>query len=301
MSRSAVTGSSATATSATSRRRRQSTSSGRGFAKRSGFGWSATCRLAPSSAAASIPGAIVALMSELGAAPVRTFSIGFQEKEYDELEYARLVAKRYETRPRRVRRPAERAGDPSHAGVALQRAVRGLVGHSDVPPLRADAPVCHGRAQRGRGRRELCGVRALSSQRPGRRFDEIPPVLRRPLDLVARMVPASGTSRSVMSRGQAFPRSARRGPRAAIRALDVPLSAAAQVRALPAEFQEVAGGDASDILLRSYAESDAPDFVDATLDVDVNNYLPDDLLVKVDIATMAHGLEATVAAAGSSV
>jgi asparagine synthase (glutamine-hydrolysing) len=42
-------------------------------------------------------GAIVALMSELGAAPVRTFSIGFQEKEYDELEYARLVAKRYET------------------------------------------------------------------------------------------------------------------------------------------------------------------------------------------------------------
>ena len=35
-----------------------------------------------------------------------------------------------------------------------------------------------------------------------------------------------------------------------------------------------------------------PDFVDATLDVDVNNYLPDYLLVKVDIATMAHGLEA---------
>ena len=42
----------------------------------------------------------------------------------------------------------------------------------------------------------------------------------------------------------------------------------------------------------SYAASDAPDFIDATLDVDVNNYLPDDLLVKVDIATMAHGLEA---------
>jgi asparagine synthase (glutamine-hydrolysing) len=31
--------------------------------------------------------------------------------------------------------------------------------------------------------------------------------------------------------------------------------------------------------------------VDARLDVDVNNYLPDCLLVKVDIATMAHGLE----------
>ncbi len=41
-----------------------------------------------------------------------------------------------------------------------------------------------------------------------------------------------------------------------------------------------------------YARSDAPDFVDATLDVDVNSYLPDDLLVKVDIASMAFGLEA---------
>ena len=39
----------------------------------------------------------MALMSELGAAPVRTFSIGFEQKEYDELEYARLVATRYET------------------------------------------------------------------------------------------------------------------------------------------------------------------------------------------------------------
>jgi asparagine synthase (glutamine-hydrolysing) len=45
-------------------------------------------------------------------------------------------------------------------------------------------------------------------------------------------------------------------------------------------------------LLQAYADSDAPDFVDATLSVDVRHYLPDDLLVKVDIATMAHGLEA---------
>src|SRR5690606_36750486 len=37
--------------------------------------------------------------------------------------------------------------------------------------------------------------------------------------------------------------------------------------------------------------SDAQDPVDAMLDVDVQYYLPDCLLVKVDIATMAHGLE----------
>lgn len=45
------------------------------------------------------------------------------------------------------------------------------------------------------------------------------------------------------------------------------------------------------MLLDAYRATDATDIVDATLDVDVTTYLPGDLLVKVDIATMAHGLE----------
>src|SRR5262245_59729694 len=40
---------------------------------------------------------VVALITELGAAPVRTFSIGFEEAAYDEREHARLVARRFET------------------------------------------------------------------------------------------------------------------------------------------------------------------------------------------------------------
>jgi asparagine synthase (glutamine-hydrolysing) len=59
------------------------------------------------------------------------------------------------------------------------------------------------------------------------------------------------------------------------------------------EFYRAAGdGDELAVMLDLYRETDAPDFGDATLGVDAALYLPDDLLVKVDIASMAHSLEA---------
>jgi asparagine synthase (glutamine-hydrolysing) len=41
--------------------------------------------------------AVVAFMSELGARPLRTFSVGFEEPEYSELPFARMVARRCST------------------------------------------------------------------------------------------------------------------------------------------------------------------------------------------------------------
>ncbi len=40
---------------------------------------------------------IVGLMSELGVQPIRTFSIGFEERSYNELKYARIIAKKFQT------------------------------------------------------------------------------------------------------------------------------------------------------------------------------------------------------------
>jgi asparagine synthase (glutamine-hydrolysing) len=236
-------------------------------------------------------GSIVALMSELGAAPVRTFSIGFEEKEYDELEYARLVANRYETQHREfVVRPN-----------ALEILPR-LVWHYNEPFADSSAIPTYILSELTRryvtvalngdaGDENFAGYERYRANVLASRYDEIPPMLRRPIHLVARMVPASGTSGSVMSRGKRFLEALGEGrERRYIRWMSHfhPLLKAELCQA---DFQEAAGPDPSDILLRSYAASDAPDFVDATLDVDVNNYLPDDLLVKVDIATMAHGLE----------
>src|SRR5205823_7404900 len=40
---------------------------------------------------------VVATMARLGSRPVKTFSIGFDEKDYDELHYARLAARAFGT------------------------------------------------------------------------------------------------------------------------------------------------------------------------------------------------------------
>ena len=47
-----------------------------------------------------------------------------------------------------------------------------------------------------------------------------------------------------------------------------------------------------DVLVRIWMTSTARSAVDRMLDTDVNTYLPDDLLVKMDIATMAYSVEA---------
>ena len=49
--------------------------------------------------------------------------------------------------------------------------------------------------------------------------------------------------------------------------------------------------DSLTVLDAAYAASDAPTFLERTVHADVQLYLPDDLLVKMDIASMAHSLE----------
>ena len=46
---------------------------------------------------------VVAMMSQLSAKPVKTFSIGFAEQDFSELEYSDAVAKRYGTEHQQIR------------------------------------------------------------------------------------------------------------------------------------------------------------------------------------------------------
>jgi asparagine synthase (glutamine-hydrolysing) len=52
--------------------------------------------------------------------------------------------------------------------------------------------------------------------------------------------------------------------------------------------------DPLDFLLKKFEDSGTDNFLERLLYVDINSYLPEDLLVKMDIATMANSLEARV-------
>ena len=110
--------------------------------------------------------AVVAIMSKVGAKPVKTFSIGFEEKDFSEVTYARQVARLYETdHHEEVLRPQRRRA-AAQAGAGLRRAVRRSVGAADLPAVADDPQPRDGRAV---GRRRRRGASPATPATPTRR------------------------------------------------------------------------------------------------------------------------------------
>ena len=237
-------------------------------------------------------GTVVALMADLGARPVKTFSIGFEEKEYDELAYARLVARRYQTE--------------HHEFVVRPKAVEIfplLVWHYNEPFADSSAIPTFYLAQLARqhvtvalngdaGDENFAGYDRYVANRLAARYERIPRPLRRTLEALVRAIPAAPRSRTLVARGKRFFEALAEPPERRYARWVSHFQPGLKGELCTPEFQRAAGaGDPVERLVEAYRASDAPDLIDATLDVDVNTYLPDDLLVKVDVATMAHALE----------
>lgn len=231
--------------------------------------------------------AVVAIMSRLSSAPVRTFSIGFKEAAYNELDYARQVAQRFRTNHH------EFIVEPSAIDILST-----LVRVYDEPFADSSAIPTYYVSQlsrqfvtvvlNGDGGDELLAGYGRYALTPTDR-------------LAAHWL--SGTARNLLGEVVAglsagFGRVRNRLERALAPFSRVYLSricyfSPSDKQALynPEFFQLVRSEDSYDLLLRWFETAQASNLLDQLLAVDSGSYLPDDLLVKVDRATMAHSLE----------
>jgi asparagine synthase (glutamine-hydrolysing) len=237
---------------------------------------------------------VVALMAGLSSAPVKTFSIGFEEEAYNELPYARQVAERY--------------GTDHHEFVVKPDAVDvlgDLVWHYNEPYADSSAIPTYYLSKMTRqhvtvalngdaGDENFAGYPRYLGSRIAAAYQRVPRPLRRGLEWAVGALPEAGDPRGLYRRGKRFFGAVAEPPeRRHARWIGF------FTNALKAEiagdwFRDVAAVDSIDLTVRTFGAVDVPpgDFLDAALAVDIETYLPDDLLVKVDIASMAHSLEA---------
>lgn len=232
---------------------------------------------------------VVALMAETGGAQVKTFSIGFEEQAYNELPYARLVAQRYGTDHHEdIVRPDALALLPT------------LIWHYNEPFADSSAVPTMYLAQMTRrhvtvalngdaGDENFAGYSRYVASLLAARVDRIPLSLRR---VLATLAGGAAVPNTLISRARRFLQAAAETPeRRYARWMFHFFDVHKRQLCTPEFLARVSAPDSSTLFEQWFAESRGEAFLDATLSVDVRSYLPDDLLVKVDIATMAHGLE----------
>jgi asparagine synthase (glutamine-hydrolysing) len=237
--------------------------------------------------------AVVAAMAESSSEPVKTFSIGFTSEKFNELPLARLVAERFGTEhhelivepdaleviPRIVRHYGEPFADdsaiPSFYVAEMARR------HVTVA-LNGDG-----------GDENFGGYPRYAVNRASASLERLPVALRRGLAAVGMRVPESGTIDSWPSRIRRAAETLALDGSARYVAYMTHLNGLRRERLYTDDYRRLVGESlAFDVMGQPWRESGAQDIVDRMLDVDVQTYLPDDLLVKMDIATMASSLEA---------
>lgn len=234
-------------------------------------------------------GLVVSYMAEL-APSVKTFSIGFAEREYNELPAARLVAERFGTdhvefvvEPRAVDLLPQLVwhyGEPYADSSALPTYVLSELTRRHVTvALNGDG-----------GDESFAGYDRYYAIDLARRLSAVPAALRRMAAAGGRVAEAVAPHRQTR-RLHRFLRGASAEPRRQYGSWMMHFDPALRDELVTGGFRAATASDAGALVDALFDSSDAPTLAEQSIDADVRSYLPDDLLVKVDIATMAHGLE----------
>jgi asparagine synthase (glutamine-hydrolysing) len=237
--------------------------------------------------------AVVALMSEVSPTPVKTFSIGFEEQDFSELHHARRVA--------------EHVGAEHHEFIVRPDAMEvlpTLVEHYGEPYADSSAiPTYYVSRETRRhvtvalngdgGDECFAGYERYAAMKLAEKYRGVPHLLREGLIKAIALYPTSETRRSRARDLKRFLDAAslptvERYMRL-VSVLDTPAKDALYTDDFRREMQE---HKAADFVAPWFAAANGAGLVDASLLADTMTYLPNDLLVKVDIASMAVSLEA---------
>jgi asparagine synthase (glutamine-hydrolysing) len=237
--------------------------------------------------------AVVAAMAEQTSEPVKTFSIGFNDRTFDETRYARQVAERFGTDHHEFTVEPEAAeifpmlarhyGEPFADSSAIPSFyLADLTRRHVTVALNGDG-----------GDENFAGYGRYLRGAKLERLEWLPEPVRRLAPPLASILGPNPPTGSFRGRAQRLA-----GALASNESQRYSMSLTAftrqqRDRLLTSEFKaQLDGRRGETFVLSAWERSTATELVERMMDTDIETYLPGDLLPKIDIATMAHSLEA---------
>ena len=237
---------------------------------------------------------VVALMAQESSSAVKTFSIGFEEQDFSELKYAKKVA--------------EYVGAEYHEFIVKPDALEvlpTLIEHYGEPFADSSAIPTFYVAKETRkyvtvalngdgGGESFAGYERYAAMRLAETYHLFPPLLRKTLiEKPFNLLPTSEIRRSRVRDVQRFLQVASLPKTERYFRWMSTFNREAKKELYTDEFsREISKNNPSEFLEKWFAKANGSGVLDAMLLTDQMTYLPNDLLVKVDIASMANSLEA---------
>jgi asparagine synthase (glutamine-hydrolysing) len=237
--------------------------------------------------------AVVAAMADQSSGPVKTFSIGFPDADFDELRFARRIARRFSTdhhelvvEPHAIEimpKLARHYGEPfADASAIPSFYLAEMTSRHVTVALNGDG-----------GDESFAGYRRYISSEILGQLGRLPGGVRRLAPVMVRRLGTGSRSNSTRARINRLARVLAVEPDARYALWMSAFPAVMREEMLQPEFLASTGEwRPEDTITHVWQRSTAQSGLERMLDTDVNSYLPDDLLVKMDIATMAYSVEA---------